>query len=530
MAMEAAQPVSLCTEVKPFKIGWRIQVKILHLWKQYATTSRETIEMIFSDVEGNKIHGSVRKQDVKRYERYLDVGAWKFIQNFTVAHATGHYRTTPNPYKLAFIKETFVLPSANLGDGNYLVPVSFKQIHDAKVNESILHDIIGQVIAVGPMEEVDTQNKKQKKLEIELRDGSDDRIGCTLWGTMVVDMLAAAEGAGEGTLICLLRWAKVKAFQEVKTVSNAYSASVMLINPPYPEITSFANSIANDGLILSIAFNKPDTQLVVKKEQEEYWDLFPTSTISEVLALDTVGNAKIMCTVFAIDTDMRWYYIACPKYQHNKVKKVIPGLNQKVPPGSKQKWFCAKCNANITNVVARFKLHVKMMDSTRDTNLMLFDSLAKEIVQAEASELLGGVIDEIEDPDDLPEGLQALCGKTFQFVIAVDKANLGGGHCTYKVIKVLSILGMIDETEDLTDSARDVTPSELISGEPSVLMLEDSNEVLLEEGMLNEGTPISKKRNEIVADGSLDDLESGNKKACLREVKIEKIEKMKGMA
>ncbi|CAA7052790.1 unnamed protein product [Microthlaspi erraticum] len=142
MAMEIALPVSLCTSVKPFKTGRRIQ--------------------------GNKIHRSVRKQDVKRYERYLEVGAWKFIQNFTVAHATGHNRTTPNPYKLAFIKETFVLPSTNLGDGNYLMLASYKQIHDGKVNESILHDIIGQVINVGPMEEVDMQNQKQKKLEIKL--------------------------------------------------------------------------------------------------------------------------------------------------------------------------------------------------------------------------------------------------------------------------------------------------------------------------------------------------------------------------
>lgn len=70
-----------------------------------------------------------------------------------------------------------------------------------------------------------------------------------------------------------------------------------------------------------------------------------------------------------------------------------------------------------------------------------------------------------EDPENLPEGLEALCGKTFQFVIAVDKANLGGGHSTYKVVNVLSALGIIEESEALTDSARDVTPSELLSGE-----------------------------------------------------------------
>ncbi|CAA7052791.1 unnamed protein product [Microthlaspi erraticum] len=345
---------------------------------------------------------------------------------------------------------------------------------------------------------------------------------------MVADMLIAAEGIGEDKLICLLRWAKVREFQEVKSVSNVYSSSVILINPPYPEIIDFAKSIPNDGLLLTIAFSKPDTQLVVKKEQEEYWDLFPTSTLCEVLALDTVATAKIICTVYAIDTYMGWYYIACPKYQHNKVKKVLPGPNQKVVPGSKQKWFVLSVMQTLPML---YKLHVKVMDSTRDTNLILFDSLAKVIVQNDALELLGGVIDEdvpiditltqLKDPEDLPEGLQALCAMTFQFVIAVDKDNLGGGHNTYKFIKVLSTLGMIDETEALTESARDVTPSELIS---------DSNEVVLEEGTLNEGTPISKKRGESGADGSLTDLESSNKKARLKEVKIEKIEKMKGMA
>ncbi|CAA7018023.1 unnamed protein product [Microthlaspi erraticum] len=138
MVMVNAMPTTLCKNMKPFKTGWRIQVKILHLWKQYVTTSGETIEMILCDVEGNKIHTSVRKQDVKQYERYLEVGTWKFIQNFTVAHATDHYRTTNIPFKLAFIKESFVTPSDNLSDGNYLMLVNFKQIHEGQIKECIL--------------------------------------------------------------------------------------------------------------------------------------------------------------------------------------------------------------------------------------------------------------------------------------------------------------------------------------------------------------------------------------------------------
>ncbi|CAA7018026.1 unnamed protein product [Microthlaspi erraticum] len=89
---------------------------------------------------------------------------------------------------------------------------------------------------------------------------------------------------------------------------------------------------------------------------------------------------------------------------------------------------------------------------------------------------------------------------------------------------------MVDETVALTNSVREVDPSELISGELSVLLLEDSNDVMLIEGTVKEFTPTSKKRGDFNKDMSLEDLESANTKACLKEVKIEKIGKTRGIA
>lgn len=38
-------------DVKPFKTAWTIVVKIVHTWKQFTSSSYETIEMILADQE-----------------------------------------------------------------------------------------------------------------------------------------------------------------------------------------------------------------------------------------------------------------------------------------------------------------------------------------------------------------------------------------------------------------------------------------------------------------------------------------------
>ncbi|KAH0866912.1 hypothetical protein HID58_073934 [Brassica napus] len=42
-----------------------IRVKVIRLWKQYSVAGGETIEMVFVDEKGDKIHASVRKELVE---------------------------------------------------------------------------------------------------------------------------------------------------------------------------------------------------------------------------------------------------------------------------------------------------------------------------------------------------------------------------------------------------------------------------------------------------------------------------------
>lgn len=36
-------------DVRPYKIGWRVKMKVLHAWKQYTSDTGETLELVFSD-------------------------------------------------------------------------------------------------------------------------------------------------------------------------------------------------------------------------------------------------------------------------------------------------------------------------------------------------------------------------------------------------------------------------------------------------------------------------------------------------
>ncbi|KAL1200911.1 hypothetical protein V5N11_016539 [Cardamine amara subsp. amara] len=117
---------------------------------------------------------------------------------------------------------------------------------------------------------------------------------------------------------------------------------------------------------------------------------------------------------------------------------------------------------------------------------MLFDMAASDIVTHSASTILGGSYDEIVDLDNIPDALQNLKGKSYQFIVGVEKENLFNGLYTYKVFKVLSTNGMLSEQNALEDSENSDHPMSIISGNQSDQTIVGSQE------SNDEATPSSK--------------------------------------
>ena len=47
--MPTNKNVSLLKNIKPFKQGWRIEVKLVHSWRQRTNYGGDTLELIFAD-------------------------------------------------------------------------------------------------------------------------------------------------------------------------------------------------------------------------------------------------------------------------------------------------------------------------------------------------------------------------------------------------------------------------------------------------------------------------------------------------
>ncbi|CAN6892822.1 unnamed protein product [Brassica oleracea] len=76
---------------------------------------------------------------------------------------------------------------------------------------------------------------------------------------------------------------------------------------------------------------------------------------------------------------------------------------------------------------ARFKLIAHVKDDSGETNFLLFDANAQQIVRHSAAELY----DENEDEDFLPEAVSDLFGKRVLFEISVDADNIKGKSSQY---------------------------------------------------------------------------------------------------
>ncbi|KAL9812023.1 putative nucleic acid-binding, replication factor A [Arabidopsis thaliana] len=237
-------------------------------------------------------------------------------------------------------------------------------------------------------------------------------------------------------IICLVRFAKLKTYKDVRSISNAFNTSQILINPDIPEILVFKDALPKDGLALTLIESKPKSE-VAEFPTGNFYLQFAKKTIKEVSEMFDVGRVKVLCTIYDIERDWSWYYIACKKCNKKVTKVVTTSL--------KAQFWCETFRAAVNNVLARYKLHVKVMDSSGEMKLMLFDAMASEIVGCPANNLLDGSFEEIEDSDNIPGSIKNLIGKTYQYLVCVENENVWNGLDTYKVSRVLAYDGLGEE-------------------------------------------------------------------------------------
>ncbi|CAF1708607.1 unnamed protein product [Brassica napus] len=105
-------------------------------------------------------------------------------------------------------------------------------------------------------------------------------------------------------------------------------------------------------------------------------------------------------------------------------------------------FWCEKCKQNVT---PKFKLHLMAKDDTAEAKFVLLDWIAWPVIGVKAEKILNGSLDEVEDPELLPECITDLVGKTYKFDVTIEK-----GAEIFKVLKVWSVYNtlMVDSQSE----------------------------------------------------------------------------------
>ncbi|WZY94713.1 replication protein A 70 kDa DNA-binding subunit C-like [Brassica napus] len=520
--------MNFVSELKPFKNMWKIQVKIIRLWKQYSAAGGETIEMVFVDARGDKIAGTVKRELVGQFNRVLQEGDTKVIINFTVTNSGGSYRPSKHPFKIVFLPTTRVRICEDLPNNlTGLNPVKFGDVLNGVLDDDYLVDVIGQIVEVTQMEIVSVKGKDTQKISVELRNEDDERLPLVLWGKFAEDVSNAIQLRSEQSIVCVLRFGKIKVWKEDRSISNAYNVSNVSLNPQMDEVQAFMSLLPSDDLAMAIVDPKSNAVVPTVKERDEFFRHTPRKTISMVLESKQVEKCIVMASIGAIDSDMGWYYLSCKVC----AKKVLTVPND-IEDGdefnvSGHNYYCIKCKDKNPQLLPRYKLHLVVLDNTNDTKFLLFDNLAMQLLHKPCLELTGPVTDEIQDPDMLPPILQDLVGKTLLFKIGIERENYLYKHPTYKVLKIMSVIGMINEFDVIgspTESQNTFggTYSALSDAPEGSLMLHGGSS---QSDKTSDLTPAKRMRSPIINLEDAFDQNSVTRSVGTRKIKQEKNEK-----
>ncbi|VVA98507.1 unnamed protein product [Arabis nemorensis] len=271
-----------------------LSLRIIKLWKTWKNKKVVSIDMVCHDREGTRIHATIDEELVVKFQTRMIEGRVYTISNFTFGSYTSDYRTTPLEFKIVFYRTTVVQPCSDFPtevSNKYLK--DFAEIFDGKFANDVLIDVIGQVVNITPLQVLQARGKDTQKIDIILhvskRDSSSD----------------------PSVVVCVVRFACVREWKGVYSISNSFSATQVVFNPQTEQANTFRSSLPDDNIKVTRNLSSRLSNAPLVDVRAEFLVNNRRMTICDIVQNGSVGVFVTLAKVVAVDRISRWYYVAC---------------------------------------------------------------------------------------------------------------------------------------------------------------------------------------------------------------------------
>ncbi|CAH9104034.1 unnamed protein product [Cuscuta epithymum] len=435
---------SLVNEFHQGKTAWAFKARAVRVYEIPAYGIHgESLQCIFHDSEGTRIHAHIGKLQVARFRAMFKEGNVYAIRNFLVQDNYMNFKTTRNEFKLLFIQRTEAFQISKI---NFPMRMfDFKPINtlvaEEVVDETHAIDVIGKITSLSNPKLLTKNGRQTQLVDLTLGDAVGNSISCTLWEDLVDQLVAFLESKPK-SIILILQLCRAKKFQGRVSVTNMFNVTKMFLNSDSEECEEFKatfgpdNDDDADGLVLG-SFVTPALQDDLASGK------VPLVSINDLIQMKEDGKHWVYGEILAIDSYKDWYYISCK------------GCSRKVTPEG-DSFRCGVCNT--AEVVLRYKINVRVMDDTSHASFVFWDKECITLIGKTANILRDETEEKNMGPYYFPVEIDGLVEIKGLFRVHAKRESICyrgvptfsviGMNCDPTILSLYKYKGKVDEEED----------------------------------------------------------------------------------
>ncbi|GKC01427.1 replication protein A 70 kDa DNA-binding subunit B, partial [Tanacetum coccineum] len=334
---------------------------------------------------GTKIHATINSSVVCDFDILLKENDYQIISNFNVKRNVDSTKSTKLEFKIHFYKKTNVRNCSEfLCNDDALKFISFKDILDAKIDQSYSFDVIGRLIQNKDITVLNPNNAPKHILEFQLQDENGTTVPCILWNGLAKKLhqyIKDHECSAE-PIIVLIMMARLNTWNRITQVSNCFAGTKLLINEDNPHIHAFKDMFESTNLSTNEKIKVQLSSKTMVRNPEDYYSQFPFKTIDELYDLSEPIGCVVIGKVLKIVNDQGRYYMICSNC--NSIVKPLEGKQRD------QNYNCENCKKK-PDLYPRIKIQIRVQDEIGTASFCLFQQDVAKVLGKSVAYLISKI-------------------------------------------------------------------------------------------------------------------------------------------